>query len=204
MIDARGRLAAKCHSQGCKLEDIKAALEQRDLLEKPRIVATHRYEYEDGSHAFDVVRFDPKDFRQRSRDGKWSTKGVRLVPYKLRELRAATADQWALVNEGEEGTLAAIALGFIATNSPGGAGKFKPEYAQHFAGKNVAWIADNDKPGERHVRLGAQSLHGIAAEQKIITLPDIPGGGDIRDWLKAGPRLQAQASTARTIQRLPP
>jgi hypothetical protein len=57
MIDARGRLAAKCHSQGCKLEDIKTALEQRGLLEKPRIVATYRYEYEDGSHAFDVVRF---------------------------------------------------------------------------------------------------------------------------------------------------
>jgi hypothetical protein len=185
MIDAKGRLAAKCHSQGCSLDEIKEALEQRGLLEKPRIVATYRYENEDGSHAFDVVRLVPKGFRQRRPDGQWLMKGVRLVPYKLPELRAAQTDEFVLLNEGEEGALAAIALGFAATNSPGGAGKFKPEYAQHFARRRVAWIADNDEPGEKHVRSGARILHGIAAEQKIIRLP-LPPGGDLRDFIKAG------------------
>jgi hypothetical protein len=186
MIDVRGSLAAKCHSQGCKLEDIKAAFEQRDLLEKPRIVATYRYEYEDGSHSFDVIRFDPKGFKQRRPDGRWSMKGVRLVPFKLRELRMSAAGEWVLINEGEEGTLTAIALGFVATNSPGGAGKFRPEYAHHFAGRRVVWIADNDEPGEKHVRSGARILHGAVTEQKILRLPSLPPGGDIRDWTKAG------------------
>ena len=186
MIDARGRLAAKCHSQGCKLEDIKAAFEQRGLSEKPRIVATYRYEYEDGSHSFDVIRFDPKGFKQRRPDGKWSMKGVRLVPFKLRELRMAPAGEWVLINEGEAGTLTAIALDFVATNSPGGAGKFRPEYAHHFAGRRVVWIVDNDEPGEKHVRSGARILHGAVTEQKILRLPGLPPGGDIRDWTKAG------------------
>lgn len=186
MIDAKGRLAAKCHSQGCSLDEIKAALEQRGLLEKSRIDATYRYEYEDGSHAFDVVRFAPKAFRQRRADGKWSMKGVLLVPFKLPALLAAPATEWVLANEGEEGALTAVKLGFFATNSPGGAGKFRREYAKYFKGKKVAWIVDNDQPGENHVRTGGRILHGIASEQKFIRLPGIPPGGDIREWVEAG------------------
>jgi hypothetical protein len=186
MIDAKERLAAKCHSQGCKLDEIKVALGQRGLLEEPHIVATYRYEYEDGAHAFDVVRFVPKDFRQRRADGKWSMKGVRLVPFKLPALLAAPAHQWVLINEGEAGTLSAITLGFDATNSPGGAGKFRPGYAKYFKGRNVAWIVDHDQPGENHVRTGGRILHGIAAGQKFIRLPGIPFGGDIREWVEAG------------------
>jgi hypothetical protein len=101
-------------------------------------------------------------------------------------LCAASADQWVLINEGEEGTLNAIALGFDATNSPGGAGKFRPEYGKHFAGRRVAWIADNDEPGEKHVQSGARILHGVVTERRILRLPGLPPGGDIRDWVKAG------------------
>ena len=53
---------------------------------RPNIVATYDYRDESGTLLFQVVRFDPKDFRQRRPDGDgwaWSVKGVRRVPYRL-------------------------------------------------------------------------------------------------------------------------
>src|SRR5262249_6197696 len=60
-----------------------------------KIVATYDYRDKDGELLFQVVRFDPKDFRQRRpapsrHDGwNWSVKGVRNVPYRLHELTEA-------------------------------------------------------------------------------------------------------------------
>ena len=83
----------KCHA-GCPLESVLAAvgLEPKDLFperEQPvkrEIVATYDYCGLDGTLRFQVVRFQPKDFRQRAPDGKgdWvlSVKGVGLCPYK--------------------------------------------------------------------------------------------------------------------------
>jgi hypothetical protein len=60
-----------------------------------KIVATYDYPDEDGKLIFQVVRFDPKDFRQRRpaqpdddpskvRDGwVWEVRGLRQVPYRL-------------------------------------------------------------------------------------------------------------------------
>jgi hypothetical protein len=60
-----------------------------------KIVAIHDYRDIDGSLVFQVVRFDPKDFRQRRPNGSggytWTTKGVRQVPYRLPELMEAMA-----------------------------------------------------------------------------------------------------------------
>jgi putative DNA primase/helicase len=76
-----------CHA-GCEPEAIVSAagLTMADLLE-PRangngsrqIVATYPYHDEHGTHLFNVVRFEPKDFRQQRADGVWSMKGVRRV-----------------------------------------------------------------------------------------------------------------------------
>src|SRR5262245_46134597 len=72
-----GKILLHCHA-GCALDDILAAahLEHTDLFpdetrsrsatsSKPSIVATYSYTDEDGRHLYDVVRFEPKDFRQR-------------------------------------------------------------------------------------------------------------------------------------------
>lgn len=52
---------------------------------KPRMVATYDYRDAAGALAFQVARFEPKDFRQRRPDGKggwvWDMKGVTRVPY---------------------------------------------------------------------------------------------------------------------------
>ena len=56
------------------------------------IVATYDYRDEAGTMLFQVVRLDPKDFRQRKPDKSkpdgwaWTTKDVRPVPYRLPDL----------------------------------------------------------------------------------------------------------------------
>jgi len=71
-----------------------------------RIVTTYEYCDEQGELLFQVVRFDPKDFRQRRPDGNggwiWSVKGVRRVPYRLPELVAATPGSDVYITEGEK------------------------------------------------------------------------------------------------------
>ena len=73
---------------------------------KPRIVATYDYRDENGNLLFQVVRFDPKDFRQRRPENgggwAWSVKGVRMVPYRLPKLLAAPADRVIVIPEGEK------------------------------------------------------------------------------------------------------
>lgn len=85
------------HHQG---GDRKAAIEWLrrefgDVAGKPeqagtkRPVAVYAYCDENGRPLFEVVRYEPKDFRQRKPDGSWGVKGVRLVPYRLPEVREA-------------------------------------------------------------------------------------------------------------------
>jgi putative DNA primase/helicase len=54
-----------------------------------RIVATYNYDDEHGSTLYQVLRYDPKDFRRRRPDGHggwfWNVEGVKQVPYRLTE-----------------------------------------------------------------------------------------------------------------------
>jgi len=87
-----GRTLVHCHA-GCPTEDIVAAvgLTLRDLFVatvttptvKSSIVARYPYHDEHGVHLFNVVRFDPKDFRQQRADGVWSMDGVRRILFGL-------------------------------------------------------------------------------------------------------------------------
>jgi hypothetical protein len=64
----------------------------RKLQHSRRIVETYDYRAEDGRLLFQVVRTDPKDFRQRRPVGngwEWNVHGVPLVLYRLPELLAA-------------------------------------------------------------------------------------------------------------------
>ena len=91
-----------------------------------RIVATYDYRDKAGELLFQVVRFDPKDFRQRRPEPgggwNWSVKGVRVVPYRLREL-LADKTRVVVVVEGEKNADNLARLGVLATCNAGGAGK---------------------------------------------------------------------------------
>jgi hypothetical protein len=206
-----GRVLLHCHA-GCALDDILAAahLEHTDLFPetttttKATIVATYPYYDEGGLHLFDVVRFAPKDFRQRRADGVWKMHGVRRVLYHLPELQGQTI---AYVVEGERDADRLRAMGFPGTTAPGGAGKWRPEYPQQLTGASVEHVVilpDNDEPGRAHAEQVARSCHAAGLQVKVVALPGLPPKGDVSDWLDAGGTKTALIALVKQTARYAP
>lgn len=163
-------------------------------------VAVYDYTDERGKLLFQVCRTARKEFRQRAPDSSrksgwiWSIEGVRRVIYRLPRVLAAIADgEMIYVCEGEKDVHAIEGTGATATCNPGGAGKWLPEYAKHFAGATVIVVADRDKPGQAHARQVAASLDGIASAVVIVEAAGEGTGGrelkDAADHLAAGHTL---------------
>lgn len=159
-----------------------------------QLVATYNYEDATGKLVFQVVRYAPKDFRQRRPDGNgewiWSMHGVERVPYRLPQLLNATE---VYICEGEKDCDNLVKLGLSATTNPGGADgdgeggrKWPDSFGRWFHGRHAILIPDNDEPGRRHVQAVATKLNGRAASIRILELPDLPTKGDVSDWLAAG------------------
>ena len=155
-----------------------------------RIVTAYDYCDERGTLLFQVVRYAPKTFRQRRPDGSggwsWRIKGVRQVPYRLPELRAAGNDVPVFVVEGEKDADRLASLGLVATCNAGGANTWPEALTPHFRGRTVFILPDNDGAGRSHAQRVAAALHGVADSVHIVTLPGLPPGGDVSDWLDAG------------------
>ncbi len=217
-----GRVLLHCHA-GCEPEAIvgKVGLRMADLMPtsngngrhggngKPGIVATYDYRDEQDELLYQVVRFDPKDFRQRkpkpTGGWDWSTKGVRKVPYRLPQLLAAALTTIVFIVEGEKDVDNLVRRGLIATCNAGGAGKWLPEFNQYLKGRRVVGLPDKDAPGRKHDQQIAAGLQGIAAEIKVVELPG--EGKDVSDWLDAGGtveellRLVEAAPMSRSLTR---
>jgi KaiC/GvpD/RAD55 family RecA-like ATPase len=157
----------------------------------PKIVASYDYQDEAEHLVFQVVRLEPKTFRQRRPDGQggwiWSVKGIPLVPYRLPELRQAIADEEVVfIVEGEKDVDRLLALGLNATCNPMGAGKWRKELSAHFQGARVVIIPDNDEAGRKHADQIGASLSDVAGYVLVLNLPGLPPKGDVTDWRDAG------------------
>lgn len=174
---------------GLKTQQSTKAPVRPKVVQKPKIESTYAYEDEKSQLLFEVVRFDPKDFRQRKPDGKggwiWSVKGVRQIPYRLPQLLNAPPEQTVFVVEGEKDVLRLESLGLVATCNAGGAGKWPDTFNKHFVGRSVVILADNDEPGRKHAGKVAATL-SLATQANILCLPNLPPKGDVSDWLDAG------------------
>jgi len=151
-------------------------------------VAQYSYVDENGVLLFQVVRFEPKDFRQRCPAGNgwsWSVKGARKVPYRLPDLLAAP-DATIYVVEGEKDVDRLMQLGLLATCNAGGAGKWSAELSEFFRGRRVVILPDNDEPGRKHAAKACAALGSVGAMVRVIHLPGLPEKGDVSDWLDAG------------------
>jgi len=151
-----------------------------------REVAHYEYTDEVGKLLFQVVRFDPKDFRQRKPSGEggwvWNIKGVRLVLYRLPEL-VKRSTETIFICEGEKDVHALESLGLLATCNPMGAGKWRAEYSEIIRGRSIVCLPDNDKPGLAHTAGVATDLMGVDCEVRVI---ELPSGKDASDWIAAG------------------
>jgi 5S rRNA maturation endonuclease (ribonuclease M5) len=151
-----------------------------------RSVASYDYVDEVGGLLYQVVRFEPKTFRQRRRDASqkwvWNLDGVRRVPYRLPELVAADPQGPVFIVEGERDVDALRALGLVATCNAGGASKWRAEYNEHLRNRHVVVIPDADEPGRRHADDVVRHLLSVAASVRQL---ELHGAKDVSDWIAA-------------------
>ena len=171
-------------------------------------VARYTYKDENGATLFVVGRFEyrnadgsfvfkdgkrKKTFRQARPDpdnpGKWlrNVDGVRVVPYRLPELLEALGkNHFVVIVEGEAKADLLWTWNIPATCCACGAAKWKLAHSEFLRGAEVVLLPDNDDPGRDHVNLVATSLQGIAANIRVLELPDLPPKGDVVDFAAAG------------------
>lgn len=164
--------------------------------EKARIVATYDYTDAMGKLIYQVVRMDPKDFRQRRPDKakpggwNWSLGDTRRVLFRLTAVRREAAGGGAVfVCEGEKDVLTLESLGFVATCNAGGAGKWLAEYTASLKGAaRVVIVADKDEPGRKHAVKVASEVAAEVKDVRVIECPDVAGKAvkDASDYFAAG------------------
>lgn len=178
--------ALLCCQAGCQLDAITAAIGMtiadlyppRERPERGRIVETYGYRDELGELLYEVVRLEPKSFRQRRPDGRggwdWRLNGVRRVLYRLPEvIEAVTAGELVWIVEGEKDADALERAGEVATCNPQGAGKWSkvPDAAMVLTGATVIVWIDDDQPGHDHGRQVVRSIDGTADGWLVVRSP---------------------------------
>ena len=171
----------KCFA-GCEWKDVlgKLGLYNPPPLKvhrggKPKlgpIVAVYDY------GTYQVVRYEPKTFRQRRPDGQggwhWNLKGITPRLYHQDSLAGS---ETAIIAEGERDVdrLRALGPGWkMATCNSGGAGKWRAPHtdALQAAGvKRIIVYLDNDDPGQAHAQDVAGKCRKAGLTVKVVKLP---------------------------------
>ena len=162
-----------------------------------------KYDYVDagGELVFQVVRYAPKDFRQRrpapGGGWVWNLQGVELVPYRLPEL---IASREVVVVEGERDVEALAALGVVATCKPQGSGKWPAELSPWFAGKDVLVLADNDDAGRKFAAATAAGLAPVAQSVRWAdAFSDMAPRADVSDFVEGGGDVSKLLDSVRSM-----
>lgn len=187
------KLLVTCHA-GCPTESVVEAmgLTMRDLFYdsgQGQPEAVYEYTDEHGELLYEVLRFPGKKFRQRrcdpeTREMVWGLDGIHRVLYRLPEVIVnAGLGKTVYICEGEKDVEALRAVHKTATCNSGGAGSWKPSYADYLRGAKVIIVADKDEPGLRHATDVARSLDGVARSVHVVQAKT---GKDAADHLGAG------------------
>lgn len=183
------RPAAICEVIGLTMSDLMGLATNTSPGPLKRFEEAYDYRDEAGNLLFQVIRYEPKTFRQRrpNEAGGWvfNIKGIRRVPYRLPEL-LQNLEEVVFVVEGEKDVHALEGISCLATCNAGGGLKWDRAHAIHLKDRNVVILPDNDQTGRQHAEQVAESLQDIAKEVKLVPLPDLPEKGDVSDWIAAG------------------
>jgi RecA-family ATPase len=130
---------------------------------------------------------------QRLEGGRWVNKldTVERVPYRLPELLAADPAAPVYFVEGERKADKLASWGFVATAIAFGCKGWRREYAQHFAGRTVVILPDNDDVGREFAAKVTEALGAVANDVAIIDLPGLRPKGDVIDWTGTADDLRA-------------
>jgi len=200
-----GKVLLQCFGAKCTAEAIVKAMGLRmsDLFDEPlkprdapiprkklgTVAETYDYVDEHGEIRFQVLRYEPKDFRQRrpneSGGWTWGVTGVPLILYRYPGVRAAVNLGGTIyVAEGEKDVHALEAAGVIATCNPMGAGKWREEFTEALQGADeVVIVADRDTSGRKHAAAVYASLTAAGIPTRVV---EAAVGKDATDHLAAG------------------
>ena len=134
--------------------------QQKETKKETKVVEEYNYKDENNNIVYQVIRLEPKSFRQRRiENGKtiWGLNGIDPLPYNLPEILKDN-DKTIFIVEGEKDADRLMGLGFLATTNSGGSKNWKQELNKWFKDRRVMLIPDNDTAGYEHIDKIAQSL----------------------------------------------
>lgn len=186
--NANGKVLLHCHA-GCGQQEVIDSLKVNGLWQpkdgdQQRIVIAYDYNDESGNLLYQVVRYQPKNFKRRRPDGcgGWTwRKGERQVLYRLPEVLKALI---VFVVEGERDVETLREYGFVATTNVGGAkAPWEEQYTEALRGREVILIPDNDEAGYERVKRIASALVGNV--MRLVYL-EVEGAKDVTEWFSRG------------------
>ena len=186
----QARILFKCFV-GCSYEEMADATGYGSdgllFSKKDRREIDAIYPYTDrfGALKYEVVRYWPKEFRQRKPSGdgwSWSLKDVDKVPYRLPDIYwASVMSDTVYFVEGEKDADRLAEEGLIASCVAGGTSGWSNGMRSWFRNTPVVVIPDNDEPGHKFMDLVAAAL-AMVTKVQILHLP-VKEGGDVSDYL---------------------
>lgn len=187
--EKKGTVVVTCHAN-CTYSEIleSLGLSKRDMEMQRKIVQVYDYNDEDGQLVYQVVRYEPKDFRQRRPDPEnprqhiWNLNGVQAILYNLPEVAELVehGDEESVlwIVEGEKDVLAIRdAYGDVATCNTMGAGKWSDDLTDSLIGfkGQVVIVIDNDekakRPGQHHALTVYESVRAVADIDAELVYP---------------------------------
>jgi hypothetical protein len=163
------------------------------LISTPVLEHEWHYTDEEGTSLFIKQRFKTFDSKGKTyktlrvmpdgtRVGKLGD--CRIVPYKLPELRQATAaGRVVYITEGEKAADALGSLGVVATTSHAGAGGWNDELNQYFKDANVVIVPDNDLVGWQYAQKVVEALIPTAKSVRVLDLNLSNPKEDAYEWV---------------------
>lgn len=151
-----------------------------------RIANIYAYRDRFGGLLYEVVRYEPKDFRQRRPNGEgwiWNLEGVERVLFRLQEVLNSPSSESVYLVEGEKDVNTLIREGFVATCIAGGANApWHDSYTEALRGRKVVLLPDNDTPG----RAFMERVQSHLPQARVARLPNLSEKGDVTDFFNAG------------------
>ena len=171
--------------------------EAREAPPRPRLVAEYNYQDQDGNLLYQVLRYEPKNFRARQMSDKgwvWCLDGIRNVLYRLPEIVSRSHDTIYYV-EGEKDVETLRGHGLVATTHRGGANAFRPELLDCIPGKRrIVVVPDRDEPGMALMRKVFAAGRSKGHDVGFLLLPQCK---DVSEWFETGHSLEDMLKEVR-------
>ena len=154
------------------------------------IVAVYPYHDATGKLVYEIRRDDKKEFWPYLPGAEWpGLNGVVRVPYRLPEV---IQSETVWIVEGEKDADCLASLGYTATSRAGGSGKWDEELTPWFAGKDVIFCGDNDKPGRDYFAKVEAAIKPVARSFRQVIVPG--PAKDISEYI--GDKSEHEAGSA--------